>query len=64
LKNYTAELLVKIDDFFPNLNPRLYKVLIARKKFDVKKMDSKTYMSLMYLTQVSKEGKIFILYFL
>jgi hypothetical protein len=29
----------------------LYKLLIAREKFDVKKMDSKTYMSLMYLNE-------------
>jgi len=37
--------------FSSDLIPRLYKVLIAQEKFDVKKMDSNAYMSLMYLNE-------------
>jgi len=51
LKNYNAIVLIKINDFFPDLIPSLYKVLIAQEKFDVKKMDSNAYMSLMYLSE-------------
>ena len=51
MKNYNAIVLIKINDFFPDLIPRLYKVLIAQEKFDVKKMDSNAYMSLMYLNE-------------
>jgi len=51
LKNYNAIVLIKINDFFPDLIPSLYKVLIAQEKFDVKKMDSNAYMSLMYLNE-------------
>lgn len=51
MKNYNAIVLIKINDFFPDLIPSLYKVLIAQEKFDVKKMDSNAYMSLMYLNE-------------
>lgn len=44
-------MLIKINDFFPDLIPSLYKVLIAQEKFDVKKMESNAYMSLMYLNE-------------
>lgn len=51
MKNYNAIVLIKINDFFPDLIPSLYKVLIAQEKFGVKKMDSNAYMSLMYLNE-------------